>query len=117
MARVNISDVIRWRELAGQSGFNASVLAQLLNISTRQLRRYTLRLFGQSAQRWLDTQRLERAAMLVKQIRIIKVVAHDLQYKQVSHFSREFKIYHGLSPRQYLDRCDQESAADNKWPH
>ena len=48
---------------------------------------------------------------MLKAYRPVKVVAFDLGFKQVSHFSREFKRYHGLSPKAFLDHSAQKVAS------
>jgi AraC-like DNA-binding protein len=39
---------------------------------------------------------------LLKKQRPVKIVALDLGFKQLSHFSREFKRRYGLSPTAYV---------------
>jgi AraC-like DNA-binding protein len=68
--------------------------------------------FGRSAQEWLDELRLSAAAPLLRKRRSVKWVAYNLGFKQVSHFSREFKRHYGLSPTGYLAWTDRQS----DWP-
>ena len=110
MARVNMSDRDQWLEWARRANFRSPNLAGLLNVSQRQLQRYTHRLFGRSPQAWLDESRLTLAATLLRQRRSVKAVCYELGFKQVSHFSREFKLRHGLSPSQYILKNDAEEA-------
>jgi AraC-like DNA-binding protein len=118
VARFDIHNQQQWHELAWKSQFNARVLSQNLQISTRQLRRYTEKVFGMSTQRWLNTQRMEAAAAMLRERRSAKFVAFELGFKQLAHFSREFKTHHGLSPRGFLTRTDLEVrnsfSADNE---
>jgi len=97
-------------DLPQNAHYRAAEAAKLLNCSERQLRRCCVRVFGCSAQEWLDEQRLKVAANLLKEQRCVKTVALDLGFKQASHFSRRFKLYYGLSPSKFM------SAMDNKWP-
>jgi AraC-like DNA-binding protein len=50
----------------------------------------------------LNEQRLVQAAKLLKRFRSVKTVAFRLGFKQVSHFSREFKLQYGISPTDFL---------------
>jgi AraC-like DNA-binding protein len=77
-------------------------MSRLLRISQRQLQRDTHRFFGLRPLHWLKTQRLTAAGNLLKQRRSIKAVWRQLDFKQLSHFSREFKSFHGLTPTQFL---------------
>jgi AraC-like DNA-binding protein len=92
----------RWRELAEKSSYSAKRLCKELNISRRQLERYTHEMFGISPQRWLHNQRLIAASELLKQEGSIKSVSFRLGFRWPSHFSREFKLYHGRSPKAFV---------------
>lgn len=108
MARFDIHNHWQWHELARQARYNARVLSEQLQLSTRQLRRYTERIFGMSAQRWLNNARLETAAGLLRETRSPKHVAFELGFKQLAHFSREFKLHHGLAPREFIEWSDSQ---------
>lgn len=110
MERVRIRDGRNWLQLARQAQYRSAVLASLLSVSPRQLHRYTRRVFGRSPQAWLDDQRLSLAGGLLRQWRCVKAVSYELGFKQVSHFSREFKRHYGLSPARYVAWCDAEEA-------
>lgn len=106
MARAHLQNREDWQRLARQSGYNASQLSKALQVCPRQLHRYTRRLFGRSPQEWLDEERLNLATEMLKQSRSVKWVAFQLGFKQVSHFSREFKLRHRLSPTAFLELID-----------
>jgi AraC-like DNA-binding protein len=108
------SNLREWLELAQHLEFRVCRMAAELGISERQLERTTQRLFGRSPRAWLSEQRLLMAAELLKRRRSVKIVASELGFRQISHFSREFKLRYGLSPTAFLIRSDRESlpAAD-----
>jgi AraC-like DNA-binding protein len=104
-----------WLDLAQHVEFRVPRMAKKLGISERQLERTIHLLFGRSPQAWMSEQGLLIAADLLKRRRSVKIVASELGFRQISHFSREFKRYYGLSPTAFLTRSDREGlpAADN----
>lgn len=93
---------MEWLALAQSSTYNSRVLAQCCHVSARQLRRHFHQRFGCSPQQWLNEQRLRAACPMLDQFRSVKRVALELGFKQVSHFSREFKRFHGQTASEYL---------------
>jgi len=57
----------------------------------------------QGPQRWLNDLRQQKALELLTGGQSIKQVAYSLGYKQSSHFTRQFKQFHGLAPSEFLD--------------
>ena len=110
MERVNIRDQRQWIDWARRARYRSSPLASLLGVSARQLHRYMRALFGRSPQAWLDEQRLAQAATLLPRLRSVKMVSYELGFKQVSHFSREFKRRYGIPPTEFVKRRDAEMA-------
>jgi AraC-like DNA-binding protein len=108
MARVDIHDFAGWRKRARNSGYCSKRLARDLEISRRTLARYTQTAFGRSPQEWLDRERLNEARELLKELRCVKQVAFELGFKQISHFSRRFKLLHGLPPTDFLASADHQ---------
>jgi transcriptional regulator GlxA family with amidase domain len=92
MNRMDIQDRKEWRRLAEDAGYRAGGLAKILGISQRQLGRYTQTAFGRSTQNWLDQERLAIAPGLLSKTRSVKLAAFSVGFKQISHFSREFKL-------------------------
>lgn len=88
--------------MAEKSSYSAPAISKKLQISPRQLRRYAQASLGRSPQDWLNEQRLTRAGQMLKKVRMVKTVAFQLGFKQVSHFSREFKLQYGVSPTGFL---------------
>lgn len=91
-----------WCELAEASSYNSRKLAALLGYSTRQLQREVKRQFGQTPQNLLDESRLRIAGQMLLLKRPVKVVAIELGYKQTSHFCRQFKVWYGATPSQFI---------------
>lgn len=91
-----------WLRLAVEANFSARRLAGAFGISQRQLERWTHQLFGSTPHRWLREERMKLAAQALKQPVPIKTISAELGFKQPSHFSREFKRHHGVSPAAFF---------------
>ena len=89
----------QWGELARSAGFKATKLAALAGVSLRTLQRQFRAQYGITVSEWLTEVRLSEAKHRIHAGDRVKEVALDLGYKQLSHFSREFKRAHGKPPR------------------
>lgn len=87
-----------WESQAAECCFNASNLAARCDVSLRHLQRHFQQQYGLKLQKWLNELRLSKAYELLREANSVKEVTFELGYKQVSHFSREFKRYHGIPP-------------------
>lgn len=87
--------------------YRAPELAQWLGVSTRHLRRVFANQFGCSPAAWLREQRLQAACRLLLSGTPIKEVAFELGFRQVSHFSRDFRRYFGRSPSSWRQHVTQ----------
>jgi AraC-like DNA-binding protein len=110
MGRVDCHNMGQWHEWARQAGYKRDRLSKLLQVCPRHLQRLTRQVFGLSPQEWLNQQRLKVALGLLQQHRSVKRVAYELGFKQVSHFSREFKGHYGVTPTGFLSRADKQKA-------
>ena len=90
-------------DLAAQAGFDAKELAKLCKLSVRQLQRDFRRQKGCTPQNWLNHLRLMAAERMLQSGEPVKKVAFNLGFKQSSHFCRQFKMYHNLTPAQFAD--------------
>lgn len=82
--------------------YDARELAKLFQMSPRQLQRKFNRYLKRSPQDWLNEQRVMAARRLLLSGRTVKEVAFELGFKQVSHFCRQFKMYHHLTPSEFV---------------
>jgi len=112
VARIDVSNIKKWIEIAERSGYRVKVFCKEVNVCQRQLQRYTQEAFGRSPQDWLDEQRLIAAPEILRRYCSAKVASSELGFKQVSHFSREFKRYYGISPRAFI--AEIEATARSK---
>jgi AraC-like DNA-binding protein len=95
--------VTDWSGLAEKAHYNARELASVCQMSLRQLERHFRCAFKQSPQAWLDTARIEKARQLLLNTTLsIKEIALSLDFKQTSHFSRQFKQCTGASPTTFV---------------
>jgi AraC-like DNA-binding protein len=90
-----------WERLAEAARYDAKELAKLCHLSVRQLERDFRRDLGRTPQDWLNEQRIKAAQPLLLSGQPVKVVALELGFKQVSHFCRQFKSMHKLTPSQF----------------
>ena len=96
--------VQQWEALAVQAGYRPSDLAALCQISLRTLERHFQKNYGVTVSQWMRELRLGKAYQTLIQGKSVKEAAFDHGYKQVSHFSREFKNHFGVSPSFLLTR-------------
>lgn len=90
--------VQEWEVLAQKAGYRARELADLCQTSLRTLERHFQKHYGTTVSAWLRELRLKQAYSLLQTGKSVKEVAFEHGYKQVSHFSREFKAHFGISP-------------------
>jgi AraC-like DNA-binding protein len=91
----------QWKELAGKAHYNANNLARLSGLSVRQLQRKFRSMKGRYPQKWLNIQKNIAAQRLILSGEQIKKVAFDLEFKQVSHFCRVFKMFNDMTPSEF----------------
>lgn len=91
-----------WKQLAATAHYNVRELANVCQISVRQIEREFSRSFSRPPQDWLNEQRLNTARELLLAGNSVKQVALDLGFKQVSHFCRQFKLHYKLTPREFV---------------
>ncbi|MGO8765902.1 MAG: helix-turn-helix transcriptional regulator, partial [Limisphaerales bacterium] len=90
--------------MATQANWSVADLAKLCGASVRKLQRDFHKNMGQCPKIWLLEQRQREAGKLLrKNNKSIKEVAAHLGYKHAHHFSREFKKYWGICPKEFIE--------------
>ena len=86
------------------TNFTQVQLAQLMNISTRQLNRKVRQLTGLSPREHLKQARYDKALELLESRRYDTVAetAYAVGLKDVVHFSRQFRERYGTRPSEFL---------------
>ena len=87
-----------WEQRAQAAGYSASKMAQGLTVTVRRLQIFFHARFGMSPHEWMLRLRMDHATKLLSTGSSVKGASWELGYKQVSHFSREFKRFFGVSP-------------------
>jgi transcriptional regulator GlxA family with amidase domain len=101
-----------WEPLIVQAGPSVHALAELFGVSLRCLQRYVKATYGRTLSALLETVRLQNARAMLASGCPVKVVALSFGYKQVSHFSRNFRNQFGSCPSKFVIRaCLGDQAA------
>lgn len=101
--RSRLNRICNWEALADRANYSTKELARLCGgVSVRQLERYFLRQFGASPHKWLRQQKLNRAKQILVEGNSVKEVSGYLNYKDASHFSKDFKVFFGVPPSDWL---------------
>jgi AraC-like DNA-binding protein len=93
-----------WKALAVTAEFKPGKLAALCGVCPRTVQRHFKKSYGMTLGEWLRNYRLEIAYQKLVKGEPIKCIALDLGYRQLSHFSRDFKKQFGCAPR-FLDQA------------
>ena len=93
--------VIGLMETALDRPLQVSDLARAVNLSPSRLIHLFTREIGVPPARYLRRRRLVRAYdRLTSSFQSVKEVMASVGFNDASHFSREFKRYHGVTPRE-----------------
>ena len=97
-AAIPLPEQTTWESLALASSFKPGLLARRCGVSLRTLQRHFTKHYGITLSESLRRMRLSLAFARLQHGERIKCVAYDLGYKQLSHFSRDFKSFCGVPP-------------------
>ena len=92
-----------WKALAVAAEFKPGKVAAHCGVCARTIQRHFKKSYGMTLGEWLRNYRLEIAYQKLTAGEPIKCIALDHGYKQLSHFSRDFKKQFGCAPR-FLDQ-------------
>ena len=91
--------------IAAKANYDATKVAVLLNISTRQLERKFKSYLDCSPQRWLNELRILKAQELLLAGRSVKETSGGLGYRHASYFCYQFKYICGMTPKKFLSQA------------
>lgn len=96
LARIN-----DWPERAREAKYSVAALAKASGVCVRTLQSFFSSALGEPPRRCFSRWRMERAMELLSEGSNVSETADQLGYQEHSHFSREFKRYYGVPPRQH----------------
>ena len=99
-----------WETLAAEAKYCPHALAALCHVSLRTLQRRFDRTYGMPVGQWMRQVRLAQAYGRIAAGEAVKLVAYDLHFKQLSHFSRVFKEVYGVAPTLVSPRAQRKIA-------
>lgn len=86
------------RALASGRSPSVAEMAAEAGLSIRQFHRAFTACYGESPSRWIDNQRMDRAAVLVAHGEPVARVARSIGYRSAAAFIRAFRRRHGVTP-------------------
>lgn len=97
-------------EHLNNTAFTVDLLAELLNMSRRQLYRKIKALTNQGVQEYILSINLKHARnMLLTGRYTIAEIAYTVGFSEPSNFSRSFSKYYGMSPKNYLEWAENQN--------
>jgi len=110
--RKTIATLVEWIETNYRDKITLSDLSKLSGFNEKYLCRVFREFTGDTPTAYINRLRCERAAfeMSVNRKNVTEA-AYESGFNELSHFSRTFKKYKGISPREF---CRQTSKGDNQ---
>ena len=102
-----------WEKRAGEAAYSATKMARNLGVTLRLLESFFRERFSEGPHEWMVRVRMTQAAGLLTRGTPVKIVSDQVGYKQVSHFSREFKRFFGMPPARYVFAENSATAVKN----
>ncbi len=106
---INRDDVIKLEQLRQlllediSTPPHLDALTQRVGLSKTKMKRLFKQVYGRSIYDYYLNARMEQAAYLLKHASIsVSEVGYQIGYVNLSHFSRIFKKYYGVSPKKYI---------------
>ena|SRR6266487_2040577 len=104
-----------WNGLAEQAGFRVQALAEILHRTPKGLRDYVRLRWNRSTKTWLAGLQMRVARHRLLAGERPKEIAQLVGFQHATHFSRAFRIAHGVSPRAFLiDQIKESSRKGSK---
>ncbi|MBN2596774.1 MAG: response regulator [Marinifilaceae bacterium] len=98
-----VMDIIK--DNISNSELNVEMLADGVGISRVHMHRKLKELTNQSARDFIKNIRMKQAAYLLTTSKInIGEIGYAIGYSNLSHFSKSFKAYYGVSPKEYSSK-------------
>jgi AraC-like DNA-binding protein len=94
-----LGEISDWEERAKAAGYNVEALAERCKVPVRTLRWFIHRKFGKSPHQWMTEMRQREALAILKGEARVKDASSQLHFRQMSHFSKQFSSFYGMSPR------------------
>ena len=93
-----LDTITDWPDRFHEANYSLKTLAARCGVSPHQLARFLRRTTTLTAHEILNDERQYRALILVLTGKNLKSAASELGYHNAAHFSRDFKLFYGMSP-------------------
>jgi AraC-like DNA-binding protein len=109
-----LDQITDWRQRIQAANYSVKPLAAKCGVSQQHLLRFFKETTGVTAHQWMHERRQKLALALLFQGKSVKETTRLLGYTQVSNFSRDFKLFHGVPPGEFCSLPPPMFIPDNK---